>query len=426
MTLPGAREEAADCELSLRRLERGSGELVGADVNGAGLPGVRRVRGPGPAAMTLTRQTADPAGPARPPERHWEGRPELILQDPAVPLSQQFPQAAGRAVVISGVSFRYPGTRADRLSLDRLSFVIPSGTVFGLLGPNGCGKTTAIKAITGQIIPGEGTVRVFGMDPDRRHRQHRRVNKVIGVVTQDTALLGKLTVRQNLMYQARIYGYRLKDARYLTDRALDLADLRGRADDKAKDLSGGMARRLAIYRAAMHSPRLLVLDEPTVGLDLIQRADLWDHIKMLRTEHGVTVLLTTQYLDEAEALADTVAIMRSGTLAADVSTPQQLREDYGALVITARVTASPEARQAGLEALGKVEEITHLEMSTEGPDCAAGEFTLEVTTSAKGDVDGQVVMLLAQNGVVVRSIDKRLPSLDQVVRELTGAHRVIR
>ncbi len=388
--------------------------------------------------MTLTAPAGrpDPARspplltvPPQAPELHHDDvAAPAWRQDPhpAVPLLQQFPAAADRAVVISDVSFRYPGARADRLSLDRLSFVIPAGTVFGLLGPNGCGKTTAIKAITGQIIPGEGTVRVFGMDPDRRHRQHRRVNRVIGVVTQDTALLGKLTVRQNLMYQASIYGYRPKDARHLTDRALDLADLRGRADDRAKALSGGMARRLAIYRAAMHSPRLLVLDEPTVGLDLIQRADLWDHIRMLRAEHGVTVLLTTQYLDEAEALADNVAIMCSGTLAADVSTPQQLREDYGALVITVRATASPEARQAGLEALDRVEEITHLEMSAEGLDCETGEFTLEVTTSAKGDVDGRVVMLLAQNGVVVRSVDKMLPSLDEVVRELTGAHRVIR
>ncbi len=200
--------------------------------------------------MTLTAPAGrpDPARspplltvPPQAPELHHDDvAAPAWRQDPhpAVPLLQQFPAAADRAVVISDVSFRYPGARADRLSLDRLSFVIPAGTVFGLLGPNGCGKTTAIKAITGQIIPGEGTVRVFGMDPDRRHRQHRRVNRVIGVVTQDTALLAKLTVRQNLMYQASIYGYRPKDARYLTDRALDLADLRGRADDRARRSPG--------------------------------------------------------------------------------------------------------------------------------------------------------------------------------------------
>ena len=403
--------------------------------------------------MTLDTQHQPRPGTAQLPEvHHWEGDggqvfPDpppgpgsaLAVQDTAQALAVQ--DTAGPdtapAVVLSDVSFRYPGAAADRLSLDGLSFAIPAGTVFGLLGPNGCGKTTAINAITGQIIPGRGTVRVFGMDPDRRGRGHLAVNRVIGVVTQGTALYGKLSVRQNLMFQASLYGYRPRDARYLTDRALDLADLQDRADDPAKTLSGGMARRAAIYRAAMHSPRMLILDEPTVGLDLIQRADLWEHIKMLRAEHGVTVLLTTQYLEEAEALADNVAIMRSGTLAAPVSTPQKLREDYGALVITVRATAPAEPAPAGRGALDRLLEtldavrdelvtvpgISHVTASTQGSGWQAGEFVLEITASAQGDVDGQVTMLLVRHGITVRGTDKRLPSLDEVVRELAGTNK---
>lgn len=187
----------------------------------------------------------------------------------------------------------------------------------------------------------------------------------------------------------------------------------------------------------MHSPRMLILDEPTVGLDLIQRADLWEHIKMLRAEHGVTVLLTTQYLEEAEALANNVAIMRSGTLAAPVSTPQKLREDYGALVITVRATAPAEPAPAGRGALDRLLEtldavrdelvtvpgISHVTASTQGSGWQAGEFVLEITASAQGDVDGQVTMLLVRHGITVRGTDKRLPSLDEVVRELAGTNK---
>ena len=202
-------------------------------------------------------------------------------------------------------------------ALDRLSLRIFPGTVVGIVGPNGAGKTTLIDVICGLVVPSRGTVRVLGEDA-AAHAAAVRAH--IGVLPQETALYDEVTAVQNLRFAAALYGVRHPDARIAE--VLELVGLSTRARDIVRGFSGGMQRRLAIARALLHDPPLLILDEPTVGVDVEARHQIWAHIRSLKAG-GRTVVLTTNYLDEAEALCDRVAILRAGKLVAD-DTPAAL------------------------------------------------------------------------------------------------------
>ena len=315
-----------------------------------------------------------------------------------------------QAIVLSGVTVRFPGRSEP--SVDRLSLVIPDGQIFGLLGPNGSGKTTTVNMITGLLTPGRGDVRVFGHDP-----RSQAARRLIGVVTQETALYPKLDAAYNLSFYAKLYGYTGGERRARVAAALELANLVKFARQPVGGFSGGMARRLAIARALLHSPRLLILDEPTLGVDTVERAELWRRIRRLR-DAGKTVLLTTNVLEEAEALCDRVAIMREGRLVTrEPASPEYLREHYGAMVITIRAQAGQEVRRKSVAALRTIQEITHLQDTT--TDERAGEFAIRATASAQREITGQLVMLLGRSGVSILDVDKRLPSLEEVFRELT-------
>ena len=202
-------------------------------------------------------------------------------------------------------------------ALDGLSLRVPRGRVVGIVGPNGAGKTTFIDVICGLVRPSQGSVRVFGEDV-AGHTSALRAR--IGVLPQETALYDEVTAVQNLRFAAALYGVRDAEARIVE--VLDLVGLRGRMRDVVRGFSGGMQRRLAIARALLHDPPLLILDEPTVGVDVEARHQIWAHIRSLKAG-GRTVVLTTNYLDEAEALCDRVAILRDGKLVAD-DTPAAL------------------------------------------------------------------------------------------------------
>jgi ABC-2 type transport system ATP-binding protein len=209
------------------------------------------------------------------------------------------------------------------LALDRFDLEIPDGSFFGLLGPNGAGKTTLISAVCNLIRVTDGEIRVFG--EDHRTPEARRM---IGLAEQDVNLDRFLDVEETLLYHGGYYGMDRASARRRAGEMMDVFDLRAKAEVRAPQLSGGMRRRLLLARALMHEPRLVILDEPTAGVDFELRLELWAYIRRLH-EGGTTILLTTHYLEEAEELCEEIAIIRGGRLLARDSA-EGLREAFEA------------------------------------------------------------------------------------------------
>jgi lipooligosaccharide transport system ATP-binding protein len=214
----------------------------------------------------------------------------------------------GPAISLRGVVKRY----GSIVAVDGLDLEVPSGVCFGLLGPNGAGKSTTMRMLTAQTLADEGEISVLGYELPRESKQSRLE---MGVVPQLDNLDVELTVRQILTVFARLYRVPRGERDGAVQRALELANLAPRADTIVKELSGGMRRRLLVARGLIHRPRLVLLDEPTVGLDPQVRQELWSLIDNLRAR-GVTLLMSTHYIEEAERLADTVAVMSQGRLVA--------------------------------------------------------------------------------------------------------------
>jgi lipooligosaccharide transport system ATP-binding protein len=214
-------------------------------------------------------------------------------------------------------------------AVDGLDLEVRAGSCLGLLGANGAGKSTTMRLLTAQAIADEGEIEVLGLSIPSQSKQAR---SLMGVVPQQDNLDIELTVRQNLEVFARLYRVPRADRPAAVARALEVAQLTGRADTRADDLSGGMRRRLLIARALVHRPRLVLLDEPTVGLDPQVRQELWALVDALRSE-GVTVLMSTHYIEEAERLADDVAVMHAGRVIAFGTPSALVREHVGSRVL---------------------------------------------------------------------------------------------
>ena len=226
------------------------------------------------------------------------------------------------AIRLRGVVKRFGGlTAVDGLDLD-----VPYGTCVGLLGPNGAGKSTTMKALTAQVVADEGELFVLG---HRLPGDSKQARAEMGVEPQLDNLDVSLTVEQNLLVFAHLYRVPSAERRAAIDRALGIANLRDRRTAKVDELSGGMRRRLLIARAMLHQPRLMLLDEPTVGLDPQVRQELWALIDRLRSE-GVSILMSTHYIEEAERLCDTVTIMSHGRAVA-VGAPRALIAEHAGL-----------------------------------------------------------------------------------------------
>ena len=211
------------------------------------------------------------------------------------------------ALSLQGLTKRYDG---GLLALDGFDLEIPDGAFFGLLGPNGAGKTTLISAVCNLIRVTAGELRVFGLPHDSLEAR-----RLVGLAEQDVNLDRFLDVRETLVYHGGYYGMTRRDARARANEMMDVFDLRGKAGVRAPQLSGGMRRRLLLARALMHEPRLVILDEPTAGVDIELRTELWEYIRRLH-EAGTTILLTTHSLEEAEALCEEIALIRDGRLLA--------------------------------------------------------------------------------------------------------------
>lgn len=237
------------------------------------------------------------------------------------------------------------------VAVDGISFEVRDGECFGFLGPNGAGKSTTIKMITCLAPVTAGTLTVAGLDV-RRHA--RAVKRVLGVVPQEDSLDPDLTVRQNLQVYARYYGLTGPAANARIDETLELFQLQEKANARVDDLSGGMKRRLAIARSMVHDPRILVLDEPTTGLDPQLRHVVWQKLRTLKTR-GVTLILTTHYMDEAVHLCDRLVIMHRGKILTEGHPLDLIREHVGDEVLELRLPV--EERGALLAELGGIEGV---------------------------------------------------------------------
>jgi ABC-2 type transport system ATP-binding protein len=233
--------------------------------------------------------------------------------------------AATPALSCAGVRKAFGGPGGVE-ALDGLDLTVPRGAFFGLLGPNGAGKTTLIRSMVGLTTPDSGTIEVFG-DPAWGSGS-AAARRAIGYAPQDVALDRFVPVRELLSLHGRYFGMSRADARARADEMLFAFDLSAKADSYAHLLSGGMRRRLLLARALLHRPRLVILDEPTAGVDLELRHDLWDYIRALHAG-GTTILLTTHYIEEAEALCERVAFIRAGRIVAE-GPPDELRGRYDA------------------------------------------------------------------------------------------------
>jgi ABC-2 type transport system ATP-binding protein len=224
------------------------------------------------------------------------------------------------ALAVRGLTKRYDdGT----LALEHLDLEVPAGEFFGLLGPNGAGKTTLINAVCNLIRISAGEIRVFGLPSGSL-----AARRLVGAAEQDPNLDRFLTVREALLYHGGYFGLTRRESARRAEEMIDVFDLRAKADVRAPKLSGGQRRRLLLARALLHEPRLVILDEPTAGVDIELRHELWRYIRKLHA-HGTTILLTTHYLEEAEALCEDIALITGGRIVAR-SDPESLKRQFGA------------------------------------------------------------------------------------------------
>ncbi|MEZ0289503.1 MAG: ATP-binding cassette domain-containing protein [Sulfolobales archaeon] len=292
----------------------------------------------------------------------------------------------------------------DVVAVDGVSFKVREGEIYGLLGPNGAGKTTTINIIITLLRPTSGKAYVDGIDVTEKPAE---VRKRLGVVFQDPSLDMFLTAYENLYIHGRIYGLRGSELERRINEALEFVELKQFADKVVRYFSGGMRRRLEIARAMIHDPEILILDEPTIGLDPQTRNKIWDYIRGIRRERGVTILMTTHYMDEAEQLCDRIAIMDHGKIIVE-GTADQLKSYVGADVILVSFGDSHE------------------------PVCVEGLEGLVISCRV---VSGNRVEIIARDavktmprifeeyerlGVKISEISYRRPSLNEVFLYFTG------
>ncbi|HEY2670532.1 MAG TPA: ATP-binding cassette domain-containing protein [Rugosimonospora sp.] len=225
------------------------------------------------------------------------------------------------AVQVTGLTHRF----GDHVAVDNLDLTVHKGASFGLLGPNGAGKTTTLRVLNTLYPPQTGSVNIFGLDV---RTQAMAVRRLLGYVPQQLSIEGALTGRENVSWFARLFDVPRRERAERVAEVLAIVDLTDAADRIAGTYSGGMVRRLELAQALVNRPALLVLDEPTVGLDPVARDSVWGRVQDMQRRYGMTVLLTTHYMEEADALCDQVVLMHQGTLRAS-GTPDELKSALG-------------------------------------------------------------------------------------------------
>jgi len=293
---------------------------------------------------------------------------------------------------------------SDVTAVNGVSFNIKRNEVFALLGPNGAGKTTTIHIIATLLKPTSGRVLVAGFDAARKPEE---VRKRIGIVFQDPSLDNQLTGYDNMYIHGKLYGLKGAGLHEKIMRLLDLVDLKEFAFKKVMHYSGGMRRRLEIARSLLHEPEILILDEPTIGLDPQSRARIWDYIKYLKKEHDMTILMTTHYMDEAEELADRIAIMDKGRILA-MGSAEELKSMLGQDVVYVAIKNNQDNNNP-CSVFNFVKECKELR---------SGRLELIVSNATK--ILPEVFNAAELAGLKISEISYRRPTLNEVFLHLTG------
>ena len=288
-------------------------------------------------------------------------------------------------------------TSEPKRALDEVSFDVPRGQIFGLLGPNGAGKSTLINILAGLVVKSGGSANVWGFDIDEHPRNAKRS---IGIVPQEILFDPFFTPREALEIQAGLYG--VPKAERITDALLAAVRLTDKADAYARTLSGGMKRRLLVAKAMVHSPPILVLDEPTAGVDIELRQQLWDYVRGLNKQ-GVTVVLTTHYLEEAEQLCERIAIINHGKLIANEPTRELIAKAQDKAVLV----------EVDRDLVGTLDAPCFDRIEVTGPR------TLEITYRKDKVNAGDVLAALQKEGLGIIDVSTRDPDLEDVFLSLT-------
>jgi ABC-2 type transport system ATP-binding protein len=300
------------------------------------------------------------------------------------------------AIRIESLSKTYEG---GKLALDNVSFDVPRGQIFGLLGPNGAGKSTLINILAGLVVKSGGRVTIWGFDIDQHPRNAKRS---IGIVPQEIIFDPFFTPRETLEIQAGLYGIAPSDRQ--SDELLAAMHLTDKANAYSRTLSGGMKRRLLVAKAMVHSPPILVLDEPTAGVDVELRRQLWDYVRRLHAQ-GVTIVLTTHYLEEAEELCDRIAIIHHGKVIANEPTRELVsKAQEKAVVVTFDRDISEVPANPCFENIALID-----------------ERTLEIIFRKDKVNAGQVLASLTEKGLAIVDVRTREPDLEDVFLSLVSA-----
>jgi ABC-2 type transport system ATP-binding protein len=292
-------------------------------------------------------------------------------------------------------------------AVDDITFNIKEGEFFGFLGPNGAGKSTTIKILTTLLRKTAGNVTIAGYDLDK---QAADIRKIIGVQSQDTTVDGDLTGRENIELQGHFHQMKKDDVKKRVNELLKLVSLEESAEKRARNYSGGMKKRLDLATALVHKPKLLFLDEPTTGLDPQSRASIWSYLEKLNKEEGITIFLTTQYLEEADRLCKRLSIIDYGKLVASGS-PAELKREIGADSIRVSLENCQKDSTRAKDIIKTMNGVT---------DIMTSEECLTVYAKNAGLLIADIVRALDSSDIRLASVTFSSPSLDDVFMKHTG------
>ncbi len=306
-----------------------------------------------------------------------------------------------KAIEVTGLT----RTFGQLVAVDHISFEVEEGEVFGFLGSNGAGKTTTLMMLATALNPTSGTATVYGHDIIKSRNE---VRKAIAVVFEEPSLDTDLTGRENLDFHACMYHLDKETRGKRVSQALGLVGLKGKQNTLVKHYSGGMQRRLEIARGMLTYPKVLFLDEPTLGLDVQTRRLLWDYAKQLNRESGTTILLTTHYVEEADYLCDRIAILEQGKIVA-MDTPEGLKNSLGDSLLLVKLSQGRVGDMANLlERLSWVKRINQ------------HDGWLELNFGSEGTRIPEIIKLAKSHGFIISSVSQRKPSLEDAFLRYVG------
>ena len=290
------------------------------------------------------------------------------------------------------------------VAVDHVSFSVEEGEIFGFLGPNGAGKTTTINMLTTILNPTEGSAKVGGFDVEK---QDANVREIIGLVPQDLTVDEDLTGMENMMLQAKLYHVPTKVAKERIRDVLSLVRLNDAANRRVETYSGGMRKLLELAEGLIHHPKVLFLDEPTLGLDVQTRVVIWEYIKKLRDEHRITMFLTTHYMEEADVLCDRIAIIDLGKIVA-LDTPQNLKDSLGGDIIELEFNRKMNDQTKTLSSLPQVKDVKKI-----------GD-TYRIKVPKGEEALPEIMENMLKMNLRIGKVSLVKPTLDQVYLEYTG------